>query len=326
MEHGLDARHARLHLPGADPPPVPPPRDDVLDGVRLLRELRAADLARRGGARQGLAAETRSPAIGGSSWPRVRALCATCGPIPASNCCSWARSSPRAPSGARRRSLDWWLLDSPDHRGVTRLVTDLNRVYRETTALWSQGHRSGGLRLDRRRRRRGQRLLVPAVWHRRLDLACVANFAPVPHEQLPARPAPRGPLGGGCQHRRRVVLRVRGRQLRRRRCRRPAIARAAHVRDPAGPTAGSHLVALDRIKPLRSTAIERWSDRTAGVMTGNGAAAGNSSSTARRYSCAMSLQMQHFGGCYARYHRGHIDAAPPEPSPVSATPSGRSGR
>ena len=41
----------------ADLPPVPPQRDDVLDDVRLLRELRVADLARRGGARQGVDAE-----------------------------------------------------------------------------------------------------------------------------------------------------------------------------------------------------------------------------------------------------------------------------
>ena len=37
-------------------PPVPPPRADVLDDLRLHRELRAAALARRGRARQGLAA------------------------------------------------------------------------------------------------------------------------------------------------------------------------------------------------------------------------------------------------------------------------------
>ena len=55
--HGLDARHARLHLARADPPAVPPQRPDVLDDVLLQRELRAADLARRGRARQGHAAQ-----------------------------------------------------------------------------------------------------------------------------------------------------------------------------------------------------------------------------------------------------------------------------
>ena len=55
VEHGLDARQPRLHLPGRDLPVVAPQRDDLLADVRLLRAVRAADLARRGGARQGLA-------------------------------------------------------------------------------------------------------------------------------------------------------------------------------------------------------------------------------------------------------------------------------
>ena len=55
VEHGLDARHARVRLEGARPPALPPPRADVLDGLRLERELRPAALARRGRPRQGLA-------------------------------------------------------------------------------------------------------------------------------------------------------------------------------------------------------------------------------------------------------------------------------
>ncbi|WP_091108250.1 1,4-alpha-glucan branching protein GlgB [Geodermatophilus dictyosporus] len=38
---------------------------------------------------------------------------------------------------AESRSLDWWHLDDPAHRGVLQLVTDLNARYRELTALWS---------------------------------------------------------------------------------------------------------------------------------------------------------------------------------------------
>src|SRR3954453_21491172 len=38
---------------------------------------------------------------------------------------------------AHGHSLGWWLLDQPWHRGVLNLVTDLNRLYRELTALWS---------------------------------------------------------------------------------------------------------------------------------------------------------------------------------------------
>ncbi|HJX44304.1 MAG TPA: 1,4-alpha-glucan branching protein GlgB, partial [Geodermatophilus sp.] len=38
---------------------------------------------------------------------------------------------------AESRSLDWWHLDDPAHRGVLQLVTDLNARYRELEALWS---------------------------------------------------------------------------------------------------------------------------------------------------------------------------------------------
>jgi 1,4-alpha-glucan branching enzyme len=36
------------------------------------------------------------------------------------------------------RSLDWWLLEHPDHAGVQHLVADLNAVYRDTPALWER--------------------------------------------------------------------------------------------------------------------------------------------------------------------------------------------
>jgi 1,4-alpha-glucan branching enzyme len=34
------------------------------------------------------------------------------------------------------RSLDWWLLEHPDHAGVQQLVADLNNVYRNNPAMW----------------------------------------------------------------------------------------------------------------------------------------------------------------------------------------------
>ena len=54
VEHGLDARHARLHVAGSDLSPLEPRQDDLRPPLRLQRELRAADLARRGRARQRL--------------------------------------------------------------------------------------------------------------------------------------------------------------------------------------------------------------------------------------------------------------------------------
>ncbi len=71
VEHGLDARHAGLHGARSGAPQVPPRRDELRADVRLQRELRAAAVARRGGARQGLdagqdarrpLAEVRQPA------------------------------------------------------------------------------------------------------------------------------------------------------------------------------------------------------------------------------------------------------------------------
>ena len=55
VEHGLDARHARLLPAGPDPPPLPPPRADLQPDVRLQRELHPPAQPRRGGARQAIA-------------------------------------------------------------------------------------------------------------------------------------------------------------------------------------------------------------------------------------------------------------------------------
>lgn len=42
------------------------------------------------------------------------------------------------------RGLDWWILDQPMHRGLMSLVSQLNRVYRETDALWLRDNEPGG--------------------------------------------------------------------------------------------------------------------------------------------------------------------------------------
>ncbi len=55
VEHGVDARHAGVRPPGAGAPPLAPRLDDLRVDVRVHGELRAAALARRSGARQGLA-------------------------------------------------------------------------------------------------------------------------------------------------------------------------------------------------------------------------------------------------------------------------------
>ena len=84
---------------------------------------------------------------------------------------------------AEGRELDWWLLDNADHRGVHTLVADMNRIYRESSALWSLDTEGSGFQwIDandssnntfsfiRHGKDKGDRPLV-----------CVANFSAVPH-------------------------------------------------------------------------------------------------------------------------------------------------
>jgi 1,4-alpha-glucan branching enzyme len=42
------------------------------------------------------------------------------------------------------RSLDWWLLDQPAHRGISALVHDLNTMYAAHPALWRLDHDPNG--------------------------------------------------------------------------------------------------------------------------------------------------------------------------------------
>jgi 1,4-alpha-glucan branching enzyme len=81
------------------------------------------------------------------------------------------------------RSLDWWLLDGPEHRGVQRLVTDLNRVYRETNALWSQDTDPVGFHWIDANDALGNAYSFLRYGTDGSIIACVANFSPVPHER-----------------------------------------------------------------------------------------------------------------------------------------------
>jgi 1,4-alpha-glucan branching enzyme len=81
------------------------------------------------------------------------------------------------------RSLDWWLLDSPEHRGVLRLIADLNRIYRETPALWSQDVDPAGFEWIDANDAAGNVYSFIRRGGSGPELACVANFSPVPQEQ-----------------------------------------------------------------------------------------------------------------------------------------------
>src|SRR5699024_5644317 len=85
---------------------------------------------------------------------------------------------------AEARELDWWLLDHPEHRGVQALVRDLNRTYAETPSLFAADHDEAGFAWidanDAPRNLFSFLRRAPGA----ADLACVANFSAMPHEQL----------------------------------------------------------------------------------------------------------------------------------------------
>jgi 1,4-alpha-glucan branching enzyme len=83
---------------------------------------------------------------------------------------------------AESRSLDWWLLDGPDHRGVARLISDLNAVYRDTNALWSRDHQPDGFHWIDANDAAGNVYSFLRFGDDGSVLACVCNFSSVPHE------------------------------------------------------------------------------------------------------------------------------------------------
>jgi 1,4-alpha-glucan branching enzyme len=80
------------------------------------------------------------------------------------------------------RSLDWWLMDLPDHRGMHDLVRDLNATYLSHPALWSRDSDPGGFQwIDANDAANNTFSFLR--WHTDgTAIACIANFAGMPHE------------------------------------------------------------------------------------------------------------------------------------------------
>jgi 1,4-alpha-glucan branching enzyme len=82
---------------------------------------------------------------------------------------------------AESRSLDWELLDLPGHAGVQRLVRDLNAVYRATPAVYSQDPAPAGFSWIDANDADNNVFSFLRLAPDGSALACVANFAGVPH-------------------------------------------------------------------------------------------------------------------------------------------------
>ena len=82
---------------------------------------------------------------------------------------------------AESRSLDWWLLDQPVHDGLQHMVSDLNRIYRETPALWEHDHDPSGFEWIDANDTTHNTFSFERKDGAGEPLVCVVNFAGTPH-------------------------------------------------------------------------------------------------------------------------------------------------
>jgi 1,4-alpha-glucan branching enzyme len=80
-------------------------------------------------------------------------------------------------------SIDWHLLEERDHQGVQSLVRDLNRIYRDTPALWEIDSEPDGFRWLEPNDAANNVLAFARVGKdRESPLVCVCNFSPLPRQ------------------------------------------------------------------------------------------------------------------------------------------------
>ena len=82
---------------------------------------------------------------------------------------------------SHERSLDWHLLERPEHRGVQTLVGDLNRFYRDEPALWEiDGEPAGFTWLELNDAPANVIAFARFSVGAARTVVCVCNFSPVP--------------------------------------------------------------------------------------------------------------------------------------------------
>lgn len=81
------------------------------------------------------------------------------------------------------QSLDWHLLEQPFHRGVQRLLRDLNRMYSDFGALWEGDHESAGFQwIDANNGFENVVSFIRISPITGKQVICVGNFSPVVRE------------------------------------------------------------------------------------------------------------------------------------------------
>jgi 1,4-alpha-glucan branching enzyme len=83
------------------------------------------------------------------------------------------------------RSVDWHLLEYPEHEGIRRLVRDLNLVYRERHSLFERDVTPEGFRwIDAGNADQNVISFLRYDANGHPGIACIANFSPVVHQRF----------------------------------------------------------------------------------------------------------------------------------------------
>ena len=174
-------------------------------------------VARRGGAREGLAAEQdagrRLAAAGQPAAPATPGS----GPRPARSCCSWGASWASGRSGPTRAASSGGASSEAGGAGIAQWVRDLNAVMRRRAGAPRRRRPPRRLPMGRGRRRRGVGVQLRAPGPRR-PARCWSCSTPRrcrAGTTVSACPVA-GPVAGAAQQRRRRVRRQRRGQRRRR--------------------------------------------------------------------------------------------------------------
>ena len=163
VEHGLDARHARLHGAGPDLPALQSEPDHLQPDVRLQRELRAALQPRRSGAPQDARCWTRCRATCWQKFANLRALYGYMYGHPGKKLLFMGGEFGQWSEWNEARSLDWHLTVDDLHWRLQKWVSRAQLSLPERAGAARGGHLVGGLPVDRPQRRRqlGDQLRAP---------------------------------------------------------------------------------------------------------------------------------------------------------------------
>ena len=80
---------------------------------------------------------------------------------------------------SQAHGLDWWILDQPSHQAALRHLTALNRLYRQTPALWQRDNDPGGFQWIVGDDAEANVLAWARYDHAGNPLVSVTNFSPV---------------------------------------------------------------------------------------------------------------------------------------------------